>query len=287
MLGSRGMPAAVEYELRLAAPLFLFFMAFFVAPLLLLLWVSLHTDANNTTLGLGQYVRFLSDPFSLSVLAATLWLGVEVTLVCLVLGYPLAWVYVRSSPGWQMLLILIVLLPLLTSVVVRTFAWIVILGRQGIINTTLMSFGWIDAPLRLLYTEGGLVVALAQVQMPLMVLPLITSLQRLDRSLGDASSSLGAGHWRTLLRVTLPLTAPGIVAGCLLTYSAAITAFITQTLVGGGQRVFLPLYLYQQALSLSNFQFASAIAIIFLVAVLTVVAAFHAVGRLTRGYAQS
>ena len=134
MRGPRGVPAAVEYELRLAAPLFLLFVAFFVAPLLLLFWVSLHTDASNTTLGVTQYLRFLSDPFSLSVLGATLWLGVEVTLVCLVLGYPLAWVYVRSSPTWQMVLILIVLLPLLTSVVVRTFAWIVILGRQGIIN---------------------------------------------------------------------------------------------------------------------------------------------------------
>jgi len=280
----RRVPAVVEYRLQLAAPLFLFFVAFFVAPLLLLLWVSLHTDAGNTTLGAAQYIRFLSDPFSLSVLASTLWLGVEVTLLCLVLGFPLAWVYVRSPRGWQMVLILIVLLPLLTSVVVRTFAWIVILGRQGIVNTTLLSLGLIDAPLRLLYTEGGLVVALAQVQMPLMVLPLITSLQRLDPSLDDASSSLGAGHWRTLLKVTMPLTAPGIVAGCLLTFSAAITAFITQTLVGGGQRVFLPLYLYQQALSLSNFQFAAAIAIIFLVAVLAVVAAFHALGRLTRGY---
>jgi len=277
----------VAYQLRLAAPLFIFFAVFFVAPLLLLVWVSLHTDATMTALGAAQYVRFLSDAFSLSVLGSTLWLGVEVTLLCLVLGFPIAWVYVRSPGGWQTVLILIVLLPLLTSVVVRTFAWIVILGRQGIVNTTLISLGLIDVPLKLLYTEGGLVVALAQVQMPLMVLPLITALQRLDPSLGNASNSLGAGHWRTFFRVTLPLTAPGIVAGCLLTYSAAITAFITQTLVGGGQRVFLPLYLYQQALSLSNFQFAAAIAIIFLIAVLAIVAAFHALGRLTRGYAQA
>ncbi len=110
---------------------------------------------------------------------------------------------------------LIVLLPLLTSVVVRTFAWIVILGRQGIINNALMELGLIDSPLRLLYTEGGVVVALAQVQMPLMVLPLITALSRIDPNLADASSALGAGHWRTFFKVTLPLSLPGIIAGCL------------------------------------------------------------------------
>ena len=112
-----------------------------------------------------------------------------------------------ACPRWlQGMLILIVLLPLLTSVVVRTFAWIVILGRQGIVNTVLLDLGLIDSPLRLLYTEGGVVVALAQVQMPLMVLPLITALTRIDPNLADASSALGAGYWRTFCKVTLPLT---------------------------------------------------------------------------------
>ncbi len=124
--------------------------------------------------------------------------------------------------GWlQSALMLIVLLPLLTSVVVRTFAWIVILGRQGIVNAALIELGLIDTPLRLLYTEAGVVVALAQVQMPLMVLPLITALGRIDPNLADASAALGAGHWRTFFRVTLPLSLPGIIAGCLLTYAAA------------------------------------------------------------------
>jgi Binding-protein-dependent transport system inner membrane component len=130
-----------------------------------------------------------------------------------------------AAPGGRRLpLILVILLPLLTSVVVRTFAWIVILGRQGIVNAALLELGLIASPLRLLYTEGGMVVALAQVQIPLMVLPLITALSRLDPNLLDASSALGAGHWRTLRKVMLPLTFPGIIAGCLLTYAAAITA---------------------------------------------------------------
>jgi putative spermidine/putrescine transport system permease protein len=210
-----------------------------------------------------------------------------VTAVCLVLGYPLAWLYVRA-PGWlQTMLTLVTLLPLLTSVVVRTFAWIVILGRQGIVNETLLALGLIDTPLRLLYTQAGVVVALAQVQMPLMALPLITALSRVDPNLADASAALGAGHWRTFFKVTLPLTLPGIVAGCLLTYAAAITAFITQTLVGGGQMLFMPMYLYQQSSTLQNWPFAGAISIIFLVAVLAVVTVFNLLGRVSRGYAQA
>jgi putative spermidine/putrescine transport system permease protein len=210
-----------------------------------------------------------------------------VTGLCLLLGFPMAWAYVRSPRWAQAGLILVILLPLLTSVVVRTFAWIVILGRQGIVNTALLDLGLIDSPLRLLYTEKGMVVALAQVQMPLMVLPLITALSRLDPNLLDASAALGAGHWRTFRKVILPLTFPGIVAGCLLTYAAAITAFITQTLVGGGQMLFMPMYIYQQSSTLNNWPFAAAISIIFLVAVLAAVTVFNMLGRLSKGYAQA
>ena len=276
-----------SYDLKLAAPLALFYGVFFLAPLAILIYVSLHTDPSMTTLGLTQYAKFLLDPFSLRVLGHTLWIGVEVTALCLLLGLPLAWVYVRA-PGWaQGVLMLIVLLPLLTSVVVRTFSWIVILGRQGIVNTTLAAIGVIDEPLRLLYTEGGMVVALAQVQMPLMVLPLITALSRLDPNLLDASAALGAGQWRTFRKIILPLTLPGVIAGCLLTYAAALTAFITQTLVGGGQMLFMPMYIYQQSSTLNNWPFAAAISIIFLVAVLAAVSLFNVLGRLSKGYAHA
>ena len=275
------------YDLKLALPLALFFAAFFLAPLLILIFVSLHTDTSMARMGLTQYAKFLLDPFSLGVLVHTLWIGVEVTGLCLLLGFPMAWAYVRSPRWAQAALILVILLPLLTSVVVRTFAWIVILGRQGIVNTALLDLGLIDSPLRLLYTEKGMVVALAQVQMPLMVLPLITALSRLDPNLLDASAALGAGHWRTFRKVILPLTFPGIVAGCLLTYAAAITAFITQTLVGGGQMLFMPMYIYQQSSTLNNWPFAAAISIIFLVAVLAAVTVFNMLGRLSKGYAQA
>jgi putative spermidine/putrescine transport system permease protein len=273
-----------SYGIGLAAPLALFFLVFFVAPLVQLFVLSLHNDTAGVVWGIGQYVHFLTDPFSLSVLGSTLLLGAEVTALCLVLGFPIAWLYHRVGSRAQTVIILIVLLPLLTSVVVRTFAWIVILGRQGIINSTLLSIGAIDTPVRLLYTQVGVVLALAQVQMPLMTLPLITALGRIDMNLEDASCSLGAGSWRTFWRVVLPLSLPGVIAGCTLTYAAAITAFITQSLVGGGQMLFMPMYLYQQASTLQNWPFASAISIIFLLAVLAVVTVFGMLGRLSRGY---
>jgi putative spermidine/putrescine transport system permease protein len=277
--------APSSYDIKLALPLAGFFAVFFLAPLAILIFVSLHVDPAMTRMGVTQYLKFLTDPFSLSVLGGTLWVGVEVTALCLVLGFPIAWCYVRVPRWAQAVMISVILLPLLTSVVVRTFAWIVILGRQGIVNATLLELGVIDGPLRLLYTEAGMVVALAQVQMPLMVLPLITALSRLDPNLIDASAALGAGPWRTFRRVVVPLTAPGMLAGCLLTYAAAITAFITQTLIGGGQRLYMPMYIYQQSSTLNNWPFAAAISIIFLVAVLLVVSLFNALGRLSKGHA--
>ncbi len=274
------------YDLRLALPLAAFFAVFFLAPLAVLVVLSFQTDTTGTHWGLTQYANFLGDPFSLGVLASTLWLGVEVTVVCLVFGWPIAWLHSRSGAGGKSVIMLIVLLPLLTSVVVRTFAWIVILGRQGIVNSTLLSLGLVDAPLKLLYTDGGVVAALAQVQMPLMVLPLATALSRIDPNLVAASEVLGAGAWRTFAKVVLPLSLPGVVAGSMLTYAGAITAFITQSLIGGGQMLFMPMYLYQQASTLQNWPFAAAISIIFLVAVLAVVTVFNTLGRLSRGLAQ-
>lgn len=276
---------AISYPLRLALPLFAFFLVFFVVPLLILVWMSLHSDQQSAGIGFSQYVKFLSDEFSIAVLISTLWIGVEATLLSLFLGFPLAWAFTKS-PNWlRSTLMLVILMPLLTSVVVRTFAWIVILGRQGIVNETLIGLGLINTPLRLLYTEGGLVVALAQVLLPLMVLPLITALSRIDSNLSDASFALGGGHWRTFFKVTVPLSLPGVMAGCLLTYAAAVTAFITQSLVGGGQKLFMPMYIYQQATSLRDWPFAAAISIIFLGAVLTVVWMFNRLGRLSQGLA--
>lgn len=273
------------YSLRYGMPLAVFFVLFFITPLLLLVLVSLHDDTAVSVWGLAQYAKIFGDGLALRVLGDTLWLGVQVTLLCLLLGYALAWAYVRSSPTVQKVLMMIIVMPLLTSVVVRTFAWVVILGRQGIVNELLLGWAWIERPLRLLYSREGLIWALANVQLPLMTLPLITTLQRLESNLEDASAALGANAWRTFRRVTLPLSLPGIIAGSLLTFSATITAFITQSLVGGGQMLFMPMYIYQQASALQNWPYAAAISLVFLVAVIGCVTLLSYLGRLSKGYA--
>jgi putative spermidine/putrescine transport system permease protein len=270
---------------QLVLPLAVFFTAFVFGPLALLGYVSLHTDVSLQQASLGQYTKFLTDGFNLGVLGATLWLGLKVTLLTLLIGYPLAYLYSVSSPRWQKLLILLIVLPLLTSAVVRTFAWLVILGRQGIVNESLVALGLLEAPARLLFTPTAVVVALAQIELPLMVLPIITVLAGIDPNLRQASASLGAGSWRTFLQVILPLSAPGVLAGCLLVYASSVSAFVTQTLVGGGQQMFMPFYIYQQAIQANNYPFAAAIAMILLASVLAIVVMVNLLARRMRGVA--
>ena len=206
--------------------------------------------------------------------------GAERSLI----GFPLAYLYTQVPGRWQGPLMLLIILPLLTSSVVRTFAWVVILGRQGIVNTALLDLGLIAEPVKLLYTQGAVAVALAQIELPLMVLPLITALMNIDPNLRQASLALGAGHWRTFVQVTLPLSMPGLLAGCLLVFASSVSAFVTQTLVGGGQQMFMPYYMYQQAIQANNYPFAAAVAMLLLVCVLAVVVAINALGRRSRGF---
>ena len=274
-------------ESRLALPLAALFVAFFVAPLLVLFALSLHTDVAMRTWTVSNYVKFFTDPFNYSILVDTLLLGLKATLVCLIFGYPVAWLCARASARWQSVLLFLVILPILTSVVVRTFAWIVILGRQGVLNQIAMWLGLVNEPLRLLYTELGVVIVLAQVQMPLMVLPILTVLSKMDPNLADASRVLGAGEWRTFWKVTLPLSLPGIIAGCILTYSASITAFVTQSLIGGARLIYMPLNIYQQAVGANNWPFAAALSIIFLIAVIAVVAVLTVLSRASETHART
>ena len=154
-------------EWRLAAPLTLFFALFFIAPLALLISISFYNDSTMTERGVAQYTEFFTDTLNLEVLWETLLLGVKATLLCLALGYPLAWICARATGKVQAALLFLIILPILTSVVVRTFAWVIILGRQGMVNDAIIALGF--EPIRLLFTELGVVIVLAQVQLPLMV----------------------------------------------------------------------------------------------------------------------
>ena len=273
-----------DREWQLTLPLALFFTVFVFLPLGLLGIVSLYTTSELHAMGGTQYVKFLGDPFNLGVLGLTLWLALKTMLVAALIGYPLAYLYTLAPRGVQRVLILLIVLPLLTSAVVRTFAWVVILGREGIINQTLLAFGWIESPVRLLYTPTAVVVALAQIEMPLMVLPVITALANIDPNLRQASHVLGAGRWRTFFQITLPLSIPGLLAGCLLVFAAAASAFVTQTLVGGGQQMFMPFYIYQQAIQANNYPFAATIAMLLLASVLIIVMVMNLIGRRSLGF---
>jgi putative spermidine/putrescine transport system permease protein len=262
-------------------PLAALFFATFVLPLAVLVAISLFRTPQFAELSLAQYLRFFVDPFSIKVLADTLWLGAEVALATLVLAYPLALVYVASGQLLRALITFLIMLPLLTSTVVRTFAWIVILGREGIINSAMLSLGLWQAPARLLYSWNGMVLALTQIQLPLMALPVINSLLRLDGNLTRAAEGLGASRARIFLTVILPLTLPGAIAGWLLVFAAAATAFITQTLVGGGRIILMPSYIYQQAVGVQDWPFSAALSLIFTLAVTSIV---FAIGALSRRY---
>jgi len=266
-------------QLLPAVPLAALFLVAFVLPLIALVAISLFRTPQFLEIGPDQYLRFFSDAFSVRVLLDTLQLGAEVALFALFLAYPLGIVYVAAGPFGRAIITFLILLPLLTSTVVRTFAWIVILGREGIVNSAMLSLGLWDAPARLLYTWGGLIIALTQIQLPLMELPVINSLLRLDRNLVKAAEGLGAGQFRIFFTVILPLTLPGAIAGWLLVFAAAATAFITQSLVGGGRIILMPLYIYQQAVGVQEWPFSAALSLIFTAAVIGIVVAIGLASR--------
>jgi putative spermidine/putrescine transport system permease protein len=272
-------------EWQLALPLALAYAAFFLIPLVLLIAVSVYDDEKLSTLGFAQWRKFLGDPFTWKVIFDTVKLGGFTVVATTAIAYPIALVYLGATPRWQRVILFVVILPLLTSVVVRTFAWIVILGREGVINQAILSLGLSPTPLRLLQTEHGLVIALTQIEMPLLLLPLLSVMSRLDPNLRDASAALGASKWRTLFRVTLPLSLPGLLAGCMLVFASSTTAFISQFTIGGNRLVYLPLLIWQQSLVVYNWPLASVAALTLLVSVGLGVAAISALGRRSRAYA--
>ncbi|HUP35644.1 MAG TPA: ABC transporter permease [Candidatus Limnocylindria bacterium] len=272
-------------EWQLALPLALAYAAFFLVPLLLLIAISAFDDETLTTVGFAQWRKFLGDPFYWKVILDTVKLGFYTVVATTLIGYPIALVYLGAGPRWQRVILFVVILPLLTSVVVRTFAWIVILGREGVINQAVLWLGLAPAPLRLLQTEHGLVMALTQIEMPLLLLPLLSVMSRVDPNLADASAALGASRWRTLFRVTLPLSLPGLLAGCMLVFASSTTAFISQFTIGGNRLVYLPLLIWQQSLVVYNWPLASVAALTLLVSVSLGVVAIAAIGRRAQAYA--
>src|SRR5256712_10802662 len=188
----------------------------------------------------------------------------------------------RSRLG-HALLLMAVIAPLLTGIVVRTFAWMTLLGDRGVINTTLHWLGAIERPLPLMYNEFGVVVGLVHIYVPFMVLTLVGVIGRIDRALEEAARGLGASRFRSFLEVTLPLSLPGILAGSLLVFALAISAYVTPVLLGGTSVLTVPVLIYQQVSASFNLGFAGALGAVLLAVALALVVGYNAIlGRLTR-----
>ncbi len=261
----------------LAAPALSLFALGFVLPLLTVAVLSLLSGnpvSNPRVVWTTRnYARLVADDYYVSVLLTTLLLAVATTIAALLIGYPLAYRLARMKPGpGRSLLLMAVLAPMLIGIVIRTYAWMTLLSEQGLINAGLRRLGLISAPLPLMYNRFGIVVALVHIYTPYMVLTLAGVLARIDRRLEEAAQGLGASPPRSFFEVTLPLSLPGILAGSLLVFALAVSAYVTPTLIGGFQVTTLPMLIYQQINGSLNLGFAGALGVLLLAVSLAVVA---------------
>jgi putative spermidine/putrescine transport system permease protein len=281
-------PSRVSPIAWLAAPAGLFFLLFFLVPFGVMALFSVLSgnpvQRPNVTLTGRHYDRMLGDSLYIESLWSTLKIGAVTTAAALLLGYPLAhWLARMRSRGGHALLLMAVIAPMLTGIVVRTFAWITILSDRGVINATLTGLGLLLAPLPLMYNELGTVIALVHIYVPFMVLTLAGVIGRIDERLEEAAMSLGASPMRAFLEVTLPLSLPGILAGSLLVFALAISAYVTPYLMGGQQVLTLPMLIYQQVAATFNLAFAGALGVVLLaVSLILIVAYNHVLGRVAR-----
>lgn len=255
----------------LLAPFLALLAIAFLAPLGVLLHESLFVpDAT-----LRHYAKVFDDPVYVRVLWRTIRISAIVTVMTLVLAYPLALVMTRSK-GWVLaLLVACVLLPLWTSVLVRTYAWTVILQRNGIVNQLLQELGWTSGPIRLLYTEGAVALAMAHVLLPFIVLPIWSALRNIPDDYPRAAAMLGASPLRTFVEVIWPLSRPGVASGCLMVFLLSMGFFVTPALIGGPQQMMVATLVSQQVRELLNWPFAGALVGCLLVVTLSLVLAFN------------
>jgi putative spermidine/putrescine transport system permease protein len=247
-------------------PALAFFLVFYVVPLAQMLWRSV----SDKGLGLQHYAQIFASDIYINVLISTMKVGVTVALLCLIVGYPLAYFLSRLSGRWLMLTMIFVLIPFWISSLVRNYAWIVILNRRGIVNSTLMALGIIGEPLNLMYNLTGVIIGMSYVLMPIMILALYAAMKGIDPQYARASSSLGASPQQTFLRVFVPLSLPGIWAGSLLVFIIAIGFFITPAILGGGRVPMMATVIEGQVRGVLNWGFGSALGVLLLGAVLIV-----------------
>ena len=231
---------------------------------------------------LDMYRQIFRVPVYLQVILATFKVSALVTMVCLALGYPLAYVLATRRPRTAQLLMIIVVLPFFTSIIVRTYAWMVLLGRNGIVNQYLMALGFTDKPLLLLYNQGGVVIGMSYVLLPYMVLTVYSVMRSIDPRLVRAAHSLGASRLQAFRRVFLPLSLPGIAGGTLLVFILSLGFFITPALMGGPGDMMIAMLIEREVEITLNWSFASALAVILLALTLVGFTGYNRIVRLER-----
>lgn len=261
-----------------------------IAPLVLLLgWVYflpilrlLAKSITEPALGFSHYARLAAEPLYGQVFFRTIWIAVLSTFFALVLGYPVAMLMARHGGRIAMIAAVCVMVPLWTSVLVRSYAWIILLERNGIINNWLIGSGMIAQPLRMLYTEGAVLMAMTHVLLPFMVLPIASALRSLPPELPKAALNLGAGRLRVFWSITLPLSLPGVFAGCLIVFVMSLGFYITPALLGGPRTLMIATLISQQAIELLNWPFAGAISFVLLALSLGITITFKRLLNLER-----
>jgi len=241
-----------------ALPALILLFLFFLFPVVRMLGFSVETGT------LDWYAKALGEGLYLQVFWNTFEIALLVTAICLLLGYPLGFMIATTTPLWATLGFIFVLLPLWTSVLVRTYAWMVLLGRNGVFNRWLIEAGVISDPLPLLHNFNGVLIGMVHVLLPYMVLPIYGAVRRLDPALVAAAEGLGASNWRIFWRIYLPLTLPGIFAGAVIVFVLSLGFYITPALLGGGKVMMVAVMIEQEVRQTLNWPFAAALSAVLL-----------------------
>lgn len=271
-----------------AMPAIIYLLVFMVAPLVTLLAFGFVTIERGRivsgTFTLEPMLKALEDPLVWRLMWRSFWVAVASSLLTLLLAYPVAYIFADARGIWRTLILVAIVSPLLTSALVRAYAWLVILGgRRGILNQTLLSLGIIEQPLRILNTDWAVLIGMTQIHLPFMILPLLAVLAERDRRLEEASLNLGAGLTGTFFRVTVPMTVPAIVAGLALVFAVSYTNFIVPQLLGGGNYSTLAVQVYEQTVVVLDWTRGAVLAALLLTTCFACVFAIVTVGgALTR-----
>lgn len=253
--------------LLLLVPGVVLLVVFLVMPLLNILMPTVFEDG----ISLEKYISFFKDEYYMKIFIRTLNISLVSALICIILGVPTAYFISRCDKKWRSLLMAISIFPLLTNSVVRSFAWINILGKNGVINNLLMSLGIIEEPLKLLYTEFSILIGTIYLFLPLMIVTVVGAMENIDNDMMEAAESLGASKLIAFMKVILPMSLPGIIVGGVLVFTGALTAYTTPQLLGGNGNLVLATLIYQRAMTIGDWTGASVIATIMIVTTIIVI----------------